>query len=599
MKKLLFVPLLFLFCGVFSQSIPQVYPEKVGIDSQKLTYADSIILDAIRNKAIPGAVLAVVKDGTIAYMKAYGNKQIFPSVISMDVNTVFDLASCTKPVATAISAMILLERGQIRLQDKVSLYIPEFKQNKDSFAIKKEPKIVDLFTHTSGFPSYAPVEELKQKYGAPNPDALINYIATCKRDYVAETDFEYSCLNFITLQRIIEKVSGQSLRDFAKQNIFDVLGMKHTDFNPTGETLERVAPTEKQKDDTVLKGIVHDPLARVMNGGISGNAGLFSDATDLAILVSALQNGGEFNGKRILSPLGVKTMRSIPQGFESFGRALGWDVSSDFASNKGNLFGSETYGHTGYTGTSIIIDPETKTSVILLTNRVHPEDKGEVVNLRSKIANIIAASIYPTTNSFTEHYYERKAEFEKESPIISTDFVMIGNSLTEGGGDWNKRLNISNMRNRGIIGDDAQGINNRLYQILPGKPKKIFLMCGINDLSHNLSVDSITSLIDAMIIKIQTASPKTQIYLQSLLPINESFGKYKRLNDKTELIPEINKKLKKVSEKRNITFVQLFPLFVEKNSSVLRKDLTSDGLHLNENGYNIWVKELKQYVKTD
>lgn len=597
MRNIFVVSYLFIFGSLFSQSLPQVTPERAGMDSKKLVYADSVITDAIRNNAIPGAVLAVVRDGKIAYLKAYGNKQIYPTTVPMDVNTVFDLASCTKPLATAISTMILIERGQIRLQDKVSLYIPEFKQNKDSLALKKEPKIIDLLTHTSGFPPYAPVEELKNKYGAPNPDALMNYIATCKRDYIAETNFQYSCLNFITLQHIIEKVSGKSLRDFAKQNIYDVLGLKHTDYNPTGETLQRVAPTEKQSDGSVLKGVVHDPLARIMNGGISGNAGLFSDANDLAVLVTALQNEGEYNGKRILSPLGVKAMHSVPQGFEAFGRALGWDVSSDYSSNKGNLFGANTYGHTGYTGTSVIIDPDTKTSVILLTNRVHPQDKGEVVSLRGKIANIVASSIYPVTAKRTDHYYERKTAFEQESPITSNDIVMIGNSLTENGGDWSKRLGVKNVRNRGIIGDDIQGLDERLYQILPAKPKKIFLLTGINDVSHDLTPDSIVTLIGNLIHRIQTESPETKIYLQSLLPINESFGRYKRLSGKTNMIPEINMKLAKLADKQNITFINLFPHFTEKDNITLRKELTSDGLHLNENGYDIWEQELKKFIK--
>lgn len=598
MKKILLLLILPIFVSnIFSQTLQKVLPENVGMDAKKLFYADSVILNAIGKKEIPGAVLAVVKDGKMAYLKAYGNKQIFPNTVPMDVNTVFDLASCTKPVATAISAMILIERGKIRLQDKVSTYIPAFMQWQDTLGKrKKDVRIIDLLTHTSGLPPYAPVEELKQKYGSPNPTGLIQYICGSKKDFEPRTDFQYSCLNFITLQRIIEIVGEQNLRDFSKKNIFDVLGMKHTDFNPTGETLERTAPTEKQSNESVLKGIVHDPLAREMNGGISGNAGLFSDANDLAILVTALQNGGEYNGKRILSPLGVKTMRSVPQGFEEFGRALGWDVSSDFSSNQGDLFGENTYGHTGYTGTSIIIDPDNNISVVLLTNRVHPEDKGEVVNLRVNVANVVASSIY-TPSQPISHYDQRIAEYGNENAISSNDIVMIGNSLTENGGDWRKLLGVSNVRNRGISGDDAMGIFNRMNEIIQGKPKKIFLMCGINDVSHNLCTDSIVKSIDKIIIKINTESPKTKIYLQSILPINETFERYKRLTGKTNQIPEINNELVKLAKKHKITFINIFPLFTEKENNILRKELTNDGLHLNENGYKIWADELKKYVK--
>lgn len=195
------------------------------------------------------------------------------------------------------------------------------------------------------------------------------------------------------MQRIIETIAKQSLRTFAKQNIFDVLGMAHTDYLPTGETSKRTAPTSRLEDGSFLQGIVHDPLARIMNLGISGNAGLFSDANDLAILVAALQNNGSYNGKQILSPLSVKVMRTVPRGTQSIGRTPGWDMFTPYASNNGDLFGPNTYGHSGFTGTSIVIDPDTNTSVILLTNGVHLQNGGNVVRLRSLVANVVAASI--------------------------------------------------------------------------------------------------------------------------------------------------------------------------------------------------------------
>lgn len=398
MKKYIISLALFIISlGIFAQPLPKVSPEKVGMDINRLHYADSAILKAINQRIIPGAVLAVVRNGKMVYLKSYGNKEVYPDTIPMDVNTVFDLASCTKPLSTAISTMILIERGKLRLLDRASEYIPGYENWKDSTGDTQSIRIVDLLTHTSGLPEYAPVDKVKAQYGSPNPAGLLSYISTCDREYKPETHFKYSCLNFITLQHIIENISGESLRDFAKQNIFDVLGLKHTDYNPTGETLARVAPTEKQPDGTVLRGVVHDPLARIMNGGISGNAGLFSDANDIAVIVAALQNGGEYNGKRILSPMGVKAMRTVPRGFEQFGRALGWDVYSPYASNNGDLFGPNTYGHTGYTGTSVTIDPDSNTAVILLTNRVHPDDSGNTVQLRSYVANAVAASILQKT----------------------------------------------------------------------------------------------------------------------------------------------------------------------------------------------------------
>lgn len=389
---------------LMAQRLPRVSPKSVGMDARRLRYADEAIEQAIANKEIPGAVLAVVRHGKMVYLKAYGNKRVYPHVEPMSVNTVFDLASCTKAVSTAISAMILIERGKIRLLDPVDRYIPGFDGWKSSDGQRKRSiRIVDLLTHTSGLPAYVSVNMLVQKYGAPNPDSLMHYIATCRREFEPQTDFRYSCLNFITLQHVIEHVSGESLREFASANIFRPLGMKHTDYMPL-DTDERpradasiplsvIAPTEKTGAGDVLCGQVHDPLARVMNGGVSGNAGLFSCADDLALLCAALQNGGVWKGRRILSPLGVRAMRNVPLSAALFGRALGWDNSSPYASNKGDLFGSQAYGHTGYTGTSLIIDPESDTSVILLTNAVHPADGQSTVRLRSLVANAVAASI--------------------------------------------------------------------------------------------------------------------------------------------------------------------------------------------------------------
>ena len=482
--------ILFLFslqAITMAQSLQRVAPEQVGMDSRKLMYADEAIEEAIANKEIPGAVLAVVRNGKMAYLKAYGNKRIYPNTEPMTANTIFDMASCSKSMSTAICTMILAERGKIRLLDPVSRYIPGFKDwESEDGKDKKVIRITDLLTHSSGLPPYAPAAELEKKYGSPNPTGLMEYIAGCKRDFKPQTDFQYSCLNFITLQHIIEAVSGQSLRDFARENIFNVLGMNHTDYLPCQRDkngqwvntansqlstldfqLTRVAPTEKQPNGQVLCGQVHDPLARILNGGISGNAGVFSCAEDIAILCAALQNGGEWNGRRILSPQGVKTMRTVPRSTAALGRSLGWDVFTAYASNSGDFFSPNTYGHTGYTGTSIVIDPDNDTSVILLINAVHPEDGHSVVRLRSLVANVVASSLYSSPRIYTDHYYKRFLQFMDEPAIGNKDIVMLGNSLTENGGDWAARLGNKNVRNRGIIGDEVMCVYDRLHQILP------------------------------------------------------------------------------------------------------------------------------------
>ncbi len=373
-----------------AQSLKVVSPGTENMDIHRLQLADQIIEKAITDSIIPGAVLLVARNNKIVYRKAYGYRELVPVKRKMEINTIFDMASVTKPVATATSAMILLERGQLRLKDRVSDFLPQFK-HKNRFG--KPIRIIHLLTHTSGLPPYAPVKELKEKYGSPNPDSLIAYIGRLPLEHEPGTYFKYSCLNFITLQNIIQTITGQTLKAFSEQNIFKPLGMHDTFFLPPKNKIKRCAATEMQPDGTVLLGVVHDPLARVMNGGISGNAGLFSTADDLAIFSAMMLNDGTWHGKRIMSKRTVEKMISIPKGFEPFGRALGWDVSSDYNSNIGDLFGSHAYGHTGYTGTSITIDPQSKTVIILLTNRVHPHDTGSVVRLRGQIANIVASSI--------------------------------------------------------------------------------------------------------------------------------------------------------------------------------------------------------------
>lgn len=611
--------ILFLFslqAITMAQSLQRVAPEQVGMDSRKLMYADEAIEEAIANKEIPGAVLAVVRNGKMAYLKAYGNKRIYPNMEPMTANTIFDMASCSKSMSTAICTMILAERGKIRLLDPVSRYIPGFKDwESEDGKDKKVIRITDLLTHSSGLPPYAPAAELEKKYGSPNPTGLMEYIAGCKRDFKPQTDFQYSCLNFITLQHIIETVSGQSLRDFARENIFNVLGMNHTDYLPCQRDkngqwvntansrlstldfqLTRVAPTEKQPNGQVLCGQVHDPLARILNGGISGNAGVFSCAEDIAILCAALQNGGEWNGRRILSPQGVKAMRTVPRSTAALGRSLGWDVFTAYASNSGDFFSPNTYGHTGYTGTSIVIDPDNDTSVILLINAVHPEDGHSVVRLRSLVANVVASSLYSSPRIYTDHYYKRFLQFMDEPAIGNKDIVMLGNSLTENGGDWAARLGNKNVRNRGIIGDEVMGVYDRLHQILPGHPAKLFLLIGVNDVSHDLTTDTIVGMIRVTVERIRKESPDTKLYLQSLLPINESFGRYKRLAGKTNMIPEINKQLEELAKEKGLTYINLFPLFTEKGSNVLRAELTTDGLHLKEEGYKIWVKAIRKKI---
>ena len=389
-------------------------PERHGMNPEKLAQVDRVIEEAISAKEIPGAVLSVVRGNDIVYLKAYGNKSVVPAVEPMTTETLFDLASVSKCVGTTLAFMQLIENGYVRLTDNVDRYIPNFKPWKDPESGETvDITIRDLLSHSSGLTPYINADTFVKEYGGNDPEKMEQYIATkVKRNFRPGTDFMYSCLNFVTLQRILERVSGEKLYEYAQKHVFDVLGLRHTCYFPliytpaasnSAELAGLCAPTEVQADGKPLVAQVHDPMARRIMGGNSGNAGVFSNAEDLSVVCAAIMNGGVLVDKkgrtlestRILSPLTVRLMATIPpQNDPSVGRALGWDKKSSHSGLRGDLFNPETtIMHTGYTGTSIVIDTETKTAVILLTHRVHPEDKGSVGRLRALVANIVAGSI--------------------------------------------------------------------------------------------------------------------------------------------------------------------------------------------------------------
>ena len=372
-------------------------PESMGMDPQKLAQVDGIVESFIADGSIPGAVLSVVRDDKIVYLKAYGNKQVVPDTVAMTTSTVFDLASVSKCVGTTLSFMQLVENGKVRLTDDVKMYIPEFAPWTDPETGETvDITIRDLLTHSSGIAPYISVPSYVERFGEATPDSLMHYIATeVRRNFRPGTECMYSCLNFVTLQNILQRVTGEKLCDYAQKHVFDALGLKHTCYNPQGEILSLCAPTEVQSDGLPLVGQVHDPMARIVNCGNSGNAGVFSNAEDLSVIAAAIMNGGEIHGRRILSPLTVKTMATVPaENDPKVGRALGWDNCSDSAGLRGDLFSrTNTLCHTGYTGTSIVMDLDAKTAVILLTNRVHPYDEGGCGRLRALVANAVAGSI--------------------------------------------------------------------------------------------------------------------------------------------------------------------------------------------------------------
>ncbi|MBO4470085.1 MAG: beta-lactamase family protein [Bacteroidales bacterium] len=374
---------------------------------------DSVINKAIEDGNTPGAVLCVVQGDSIIYEKAYGNKRVYPKTEPMTEETVFDLASLSKCVSTEIAAMQLVEQGLLGLDDYVDEYLPEFAPWTDSTGTVIERITVrQLMTHTSGLAPVADVLELGRRRADNHPEKLRAYIIK-ELDRRAEpgTKLIYSCPNFITLQYIIESLTGERLCDYAQTHIFDALGLRHTCYFPTGKripkaTLATIAPTEviwRRKTDPqqfgrpthwrkALIGQVHDPTARRFNCGNSGNAGVFSNAEDLAVLCAAIMNGGEYRGRRILRPETVELMCTEQEG--AFGRALGWDSSSGAAWIRGEIFAQDrTVCHTGYTGPSVVIDLDRKIAVILLANRVHPADEGGLGRTRAAVSQIVAESL--------------------------------------------------------------------------------------------------------------------------------------------------------------------------------------------------------------
>ena len=345
---------------------------------------DAVVDAAIQKGDAPGAVVLVLRDDAVVYRKAFGHRALQPEPTLMTEDTVFDLASLTKPIATALSILLLLEDGKLKLDDPISKHLPDFAR-KETESIT----IAQLLTHTSGFIPDNPLKDYQSGTGAAWKN-LFGQEPTQKTG----NKFAYSDVNFILLGKIVEKASGTSLDEFARRRVFEPLGMKETGYHPSAELRKRCAPTEK-RDGKWMIGEVHDPRSYLL-GGVAGHAGLFSTADDLAILCRMLLHDGKLGDRTILRPETYRLMtasREVPLEKGTGLRTFGWDRDTPYSKNRGDGFSKTAgFGHTGFTGTSIWIDPPTRTAVIVLTNRVHPEGKGNVVQLRSRIATIAAKS---------------------------------------------------------------------------------------------------------------------------------------------------------------------------------------------------------------
>ena len=362
------------------------------LDAERLAAIPRVVQDAIVEKRLPGAVVVVGDRQRVVFSEAFGDRALVPAREPMTVDTIFDVASLTKVVATTPAVLLLVERGRLGLDDSIVRFLPELDQyGKGRITVRH------LLTHTSGLRA-----GLDLALPFAGREATIQLIAGEVPEAAPGERFIYSDLNFVLLGEIVARVAGQPLERFVDTELFEPLKMRHTGFLPPADARDGIAPTETCDpeaapcpggDGTMLRGVVHDPTARRM-GGVSGNAGLFSTAADIARFCQMILNGGVLDGSRVLGPFSVRLMThaATPRGLSDV-RGLGWDVDSRFSSPRGDLLPVGSFGHTGWTGTSMWIDPVTGTFVVLMSNRVHPDGTGDVRELRERIANVVGGAV--------------------------------------------------------------------------------------------------------------------------------------------------------------------------------------------------------------
>ena len=368
--------------------------------SDKLAEMDAAINQAIADKRCPGGVLWLEHRGTV-YHKAYGNRALVPAAEPMTEDTIFDAASLTKVVACTPAVMLLAERGKIKLDEPVNTYIPEFKGGgKEAVTVRQ------LLTHTSGM--LPDIETRTDWYGQ---GTAIEKACAEELRTPPGTAIRYSDVNFFLLGEIVQRVSGRSLQDFVAREIYQPLKMKDTGFLPPDDKVSRIAPTEVVNGKP-YRGVVHDPTARKM-GGVAGHAGLFFTAADLARYARMLLNGGSLDGKRVFKPETVALMTSVQTPATiSERRGLGWDIDSGYSGPRGSVFPLGSYGHTGWTGTSLWIDPFSQTFVIFLSNRNHPDESGNVLPLRAQLGTLAGEAVSDFNFAYVPGSLAQRPEME-------------------------------------------------------------------------------------------------------------------------------------------------------------------------------------------
>jgi len=349
---------------------------------------DQLVTEALAQGKLPGCVVAIGRARGVVYQKAFGARALMPSQEAMTLDTIFDVASLTKPIATASTLMVLAEQGKVDLDERAARYVPEFRTHgKDAITLRQ------LLTHVSGLPTETPVADFEHG----RKEAMKHSLALSLKAPPG-TKFIYSDVGFLVLEEVIRRVTGGDLAALADNMVFRPLDMRDTGFLPAAAVRTRIAPTEK-RNDTWMRGEVHDPRAYRL-GGVAGHAGLFSTAKDLTRFARMVLGEGTLDGARVLSAESVRNMlaaHDVPGGI----RALGWDVQSAYSTNRGSALSRRAVGHGGYTGTSLWIDPERDLFVLFLSNRVHPDGKGSINALAGAIATLAGTTLTPAETHVT------------------------------------------------------------------------------------------------------------------------------------------------------------------------------------------------------
>jgi len=412
--RIVVASILVLLAATARAGLPEADPAEVGLDPARLARIDGVMARAIAVGEFPGGVVLVGRGGKVAFAKAYGRRSVVPSGEAMTRDTIFDMASLTKPMATATSALILIERGDLRLSDPIARHLPEFDSNG-----KRAITVEHLLRHRGGLIPDNPIGDY-----AGGPAEAWKRLAAIGLVASPGEGFAYSDVGFLVLGRLVERVAGRPLDAFAREAIFGPLGMDDTGFKPPSEKSARVAPTERD-GGAMLRGVVHDPRARAL-GGVAGHAGLFSTADDVAVYARMLLDGGRGrDGRRILGPMTVRAMIDAGETPEGQRRGLGWDVSTSYSGPRGDLFGPRSFGHTGFTGTSLWVDPDSGTFVVILTSRLHPDGRGNPSRARAEIATIVASAVVDAPIVAASSGHDRPIP----PPVPSTRPVLCGVDL--------------------------------------------------------------------------------------------------------------------------------------------------------------------------